>query len=155
MSEMERLRDQLRRSIEGSAWHGPALREVLAGVTAEAAAARPIEAAHSIWELVLHVSAWQDAVRRRLASDAAIELTPAEDWPTVSDSSPSTWQKALDGLERMYLELERDLAALDDRVLDRPVPGMGYNVYVMLHGVVQHNLYHAGQIALLKKASLS
>jgi hypothetical protein len=55
MSEIHRIADQLKRSLEGEAWHGPALRELLSGVTAKQAAARPLAGAHSIWEIVLHI----------------------------------------------------------------------------------------------------
>ncbi len=70
MTESVRLADQLRRAFEGNAWHGDSLLELLAGVDAKTAAAKPIKDAHSIWELVLHIAAWDDAVRRRTAGEA-------------------------------------------------------------------------------------
>src|SRR6266446_1439447 len=74
MSETARLADQIRRAFEGDAWHGDSIKELLTGVTAETAAAKPIKDAHSIWELALHIAAWDDAVLRRIGG-AAVELT--------------------------------------------------------------------------------
>jgi hypothetical protein len=61
MKETERIRDQLHRAFAGDAWHGPSVLEILENVTASQAATRPIAGAHSIWELVLHIKAWNDA----------------------------------------------------------------------------------------------
>jgi hypothetical protein len=66
IEENVRIADQLKRAFEGDAWHGPAVLEVLQGVTARAAASKPIPGAHSIWELVLHIAAWDGVIRRRM-----------------------------------------------------------------------------------------
>ncbi len=66
MSEIENILDELRRIHDGDAWHGPALKESLSGVTAEQAAARPVAGAHSVWEIVRHVTDWENVFRRRL-----------------------------------------------------------------------------------------
>ena len=137
MREIERIKDQLRRAFEGPAWHGPSVKELVADITAEKAATRPLAGAHSIWEIVLHIAAWDEGVRRRLAGDRA-ELSTEEDWPPVTDTSEAAWREALDNLD-------------EARLSEPIVEGMS-SVYVTLHGVIQHDLYHAGQIALLKRA---
>ncbi len=152
MSETARIADELKRAFEGNAWHGPALREVLDGVTAQKAATRPFRSVHSIWEIVLHVSVWQEVVRRRLEGELISDLPPEEDWPAVRDTGKQAWKKSLEDLEGSYSALRQRMSLLDDARLNEKVPGMNYSVYVMLHGVTQHDLYHAGQIALLKKA---
>jgi uncharacterized damage-inducible protein DinB len=152
MTEAERIADQLRRAHEGGAWHGPALEEILKGVSAQAALARPIEGAHSIWGILLHIGVWEAVVRRRLSGEV-LALTPEQDWPAVNETSESAWQRAREELRRGYEQLRQLVARLTDRQLAEPVPGMEYNVYSMLHGAVQHALYHAGQIAVLKKAA--
>ena len=127
--------------------------EILKGVTATRAAARPIAGAHTIWELVLHIAAWDGAVLRRLGG-AAVELSDAENFPAVTDSSEAAWRAALAQVRRVHEQLVAAVAALPDSRLDDKVPGKEgahYTFYYMLHGVVQHELYHAGQIALLKK----
>lgn len=151
MTEIERIADQLNRAFEGRAWHGPSIRELLADVTADKAAAKPVAGAHSIWEIVLHIAAWERAVRRRLEGES-LELSAEEDWPPVTDTSETAWREALTMLENRHGELGGAISLLTDSQLKDIVPGTGYSVYFMLHGVIQHDLYHAGQIALLKRA---
>jgi uncharacterized damage-inducible protein DinB len=155
MSESARIADQLRRAFDGEAWHGDALFEILEGVTADRASARPIKSAHSIWELVLHIAAWDDAVRQRLGG-VAVTLSDAENFPPVTDTSEAAWRAALTQVRRAHHDLLAAVAGLPDSRLYDLVPGKEgghYTFYYMLHGVVQHELYHAGQIALLKKMS--
>lgn len=153
MSEAARIADQLRRAFDGEAWHGDSLFEILKGVTAAQAAKRPIHSAHSIWELVLHIAAWDGAVLRRMGG-VAVTLSDPENFPPVEDASEATWRKALAETRRVHEELVAAVAALPDSRLSEQVPGKEgayYTFYYMLHGLVQHELYHAGQIALLKK----
>jgi uncharacterized damage-inducible protein DinB len=155
MSETARIADQLRRAFRGEAWHGDSLFEILDGVTAAQAAAHPIKHAHSIWELVLHIAAWDGAVRHRLSGEA-IALEGEQNFPLVKDTSEMAWRKALDHVRHVHDELVAAVAAFPDERLSEKVPGKThepdwYNFYYMLHGLAQHELYHAGQIALLKK----
>jgi len=152
MSETGRIADQLRRAFEGEAWHGPGLKEVLAGVTAPRAAARPIASAHSIWEIVAHVAAWEDTVRRRLQGEL-VELTDAEDWPRAEDAGEKAWAALLRRLEDGNVALRQTILGFDDSRLDQPPGGNRSTAYTLMHGAIQHDLYHAGQIALLKKGT--
>lgn len=153
MPEVVRIADQLRRAFEGDAWHGDSVFQILEGVTAAQAAARPIKSGHSIWELVLHIAAWDRAVLRRMGGVAAT-VSDAENFPPVRDASEAAWGRALAEMRRVHEELVAAVAVLPDSRLYEMVPGKQgahYTFYYMLHGVVQHELYHAGQIALLKK----
>jgi uncharacterized damage-inducible protein DinB len=153
MSETERLADQIRRAFEGEAWHGDSVLELLADVDAKTAAAHPIKNAHSIWELILHVAAWDDAVRRRTGGKA-VTLSDQENFPPVHDTSEAAWRKAVDHLKHTHDQLVKAVAAFPDSRLMEQVPGKTekyYNFFYMFSGIVQHELYHAGQIALLKK----
>ena len=153
MTENERILDQLKRAFEGNAWHGPSVREVLAGITADQAHARPLANTHTIWELVRHIAVWEDVGRRRLSGDRAqIEISSPEDWPPPEDTSDTAWEKAKEALNRGHQLLIETIARTPESRLDEPIfEGMS-TVYVTLHGVIQHDLYHAGQIAMLKKA---
>ena len=149
-SEVERIRGELQRAFEGEAWHGPAVLELLRDVTAQQAAARPIADAHSIWELVLHIAAWENAGRRRLEGDRA-ELPDEENFPPVNDTSEAAWQRTIAELKIGHSKLCDAIAGLEESSLDEPILDGMRSVYITLHGVIQHDLYHAGQIALLKK----
>jgi uncharacterized damage-inducible protein DinB len=152
MREVERIADQLKRAHEGGAWHGPAVEELLKDLSAEQAAARPVAGAHSIWELVAHVEAWERAVLRRLGGDPAHIYNTEEDWPSVAAATEEAWAAARQKLSETYVALREATLKLDDAQLDEPIlPGMSTR-YVSLHGAVQHTLYHAGQLALVKKA---
>jgi len=154
-SEVERIRDQFRRAFDGEAWHGPSVLKILEGVTAQQAAAQPIPGAHSIWELTLHIAAWERACKRRLEGDPA-QLTDAEDWEPINDTSEAAWENTKQQLIDNHHELLDAIANVDESRLNEPIiknPQVPYSsVYVTLHGGVQHDLYHAGQIAILKKA---
>ena len=153
MTEIACISDQLRRAHEGNAWHGPSLEEILEGVDGQTALHRPIARSHNIWEITLHIAVWESAALRRLSGEVVRTVKPEEDWPPVSDATEAAWQNSLDQLRRGHTKLRERIARLSDRQLDEPVPEMGYDVYFLLHGVVQHALYHAGQIAILKKAA--
>jgi len=152
MREVERIADQLKRAHEGGAWHGPSVRELLADVTAEQAAARPVEGAHSIWELVEHIEAWERAILRRLGGDPSKIYNTEEDWPPTRDASEDAWRRTQKKLADTDAALRDAALRLDDAQLDEPIIAEMSSRYVSLHGAVQHTLYHAGQIALVKKA---
>jgi len=153
-AEIVRIAEQLRRAVDGDAWHGPAVMQILDGVDARTAAAHPIASGHSLWEILHHVTAWTRAVQRRLNGEA-VELTGAGDWPPVSDTSEAAWQAAVGSFRAAQQDLLAKLKSMSNDELGLFAPGQKYSYSFMLHGLVQHHLYHAGQMALLKKASTS
>lgn len=150
--EVARTLDQLERAYDGDAWHGPPLKSVLASVDADTAAQHPIAGAHSIRELVEHIRLWQDTVVRRLEGDS-IDYRAGEDWPPADPAGPAAWADALKALDASHRVLTTAVRRLNAGQLADSVPGKTYSNYVMLHGLVQHTLYHAGQIALLQRAA--
>ena len=150
MSELEFVADQLNRAFDGEAWHGPALMEVLEGVDAKAAAAHPIPEAHSIWELVLHLAAWEQVIARRIHGEA---LMPSDDenFPQVQRPTDAAWREALQKLRSAHASLIQLVSAMKESRLNDQVPGKDYDLRFMLTGAAQHAAYHGGQISLLKK----
>jgi uncharacterized damage-inducible protein DinB len=143
--EIDRIRKQLERTYSGDAWHGPSLRKVLEGIDPGKASARPIAGGHSAAELAAHVLAWRHETLRRLegkGGDAPVE----GDWP-----DPLPWQELLAKLDRSQEALLEAVSGLKDEVLDEKVKGRRESHYVLLQGIIHHDLYHAGQVALLKK----
>jgi uncharacterized damage-inducible protein DinB len=151
MREVERIANQLSRAISGEAWHGPAVLELLEGISAEQAAAHPVADAHSIWEIALHIEAWLRACCQRLADEQA-QLTTNQDWPPVSKANEVEWKNVAAAIKQAHDDLSDAILALEDARLDAPILTGMSSVYVTLHGAIQHSLYHAGQIAVLKKA---
>ena len=151
-TEVNRLEEQLRRALEGEAWHGPSVLELLAGVSAAQAASHPIHGAYSIWELVLHLSTDYELILRRLAGDGR-QLTAAEEWPACPAPTEENWQLTVQELKDLNKKLREAVRDFPVERLDDPlVSGVPFTAYSQFIGVTQHNLYHAGQIALLKRA---
>jgi uncharacterized damage-inducible protein DinB len=157
VSEAERLGGELDATMSGDPWYGTAVSRILDGIDAHTAAARPIQNGHSIWELVLHMTAWVNEVKRRL--DGGIHGEPLErDWPAVGATTPDAWKEALSTLRSAHADLSCTLAACGDTALARQVAGgqidaagKPVTLYQTVVGILQHDAYHAGQIALLKK----
>ena len=147
MREIERILDQLNRSWGGPSWTGVDIQPLLDGISEEQARAHPLPNAHSILELTAHMTTWMNAVSDRLGGSTR-ELTDAEDWRDVTSLA---WPNAITEMENAHSRLSDVIARLTPDDLDKKVAGRKYTIYVMLHGVIQHNLYHAGQIGLLKK----
>jgi uncharacterized damage-inducible protein DinB len=151
-TELQRLEEQLERALEGPAWHGPSVLEILKGVSAHQAAAHPIAGAHSIWELVLHLCSDYELVLRRLGGDGR-QLKESEGWPIVPAPSDENWRESVSKLKQLNAELRRAIGNFPRERLDEPlVPEVPYTAHTQFIGVTQHGLYHAGQMALLKKA---
>ena len=152
MSDSALIVDQLSRAFDGEAWHGPSVLELLANVDATTASSHPIAQAHSIWELVLHIEAWELAALRRFAGEV-VELKDEEDFPPISDTSDAAWKATLMKFKRTHEQLLTTITAMSRSHLTRQVPGKDYDFEFMLHGLAQHALYHAGQMAILKIAA--
>jgi uncharacterized damage-inducible protein DinB len=152
MSEIARILDQLDRAYSGDSWHGPSLLHLVDGITAENASQHPIRGAHSIWELVNHIAAWNMIVHHELAGEM-VDITTEKDWPPVWEASDVAWKRSLETLAESRRRLRQTVEGLKDSQLDeKPVARSDHSRYLMLHGLVQHDIYHAGQIAVLKKA---
>lgn len=152
MTAAQRLANQITRTVTGPMWHGPALDDALADITPAEAASRPVAAAHSIWELVLHVAVWAEVALARLGPEPP--TAPAEDWPSVPMATAADWEAALERLHLSHERLAQAVERMDDSALRAIVdlPGPRHSVEVMLHGVVEHGTYHGGQIVLLRRA---
>jgi len=152
-STAAQLSNHIKRTVAGPMWHGSPLDELLASVSSDQAAARPITGAHSIWEIVLHVTAWAEIALARLHGQRTGDPAPDEDWPPVRGSdAAANWQAALERLRESYRALATDTRRLEPSAFDEKVAGADYSVSNLLHGVIEHGTYHGGQIALLKRA---
>ncbi len=141
----DELLDTLRRSFDGDAWHGPAVREAMEGVSPELAAHRPPSIVHSIWETALHIAAWANEVARRLEGNSPGD--PAEgDWPEMKGSWKDAAQRVREARDRVVDVVE----SLSEKDLEKKV-GNNFTYAGIIEGLAQHNAYHAGQIMLLRR----
>jgi hypothetical protein len=140
--------------VRGENWHGPGLEQLLEGLGAEAASARPLEGAHTIWELVGHVTGWTDVFRVRLEGTAA-EEPAAGDFPASPPPSAEAWAAARQSLLEAHARLAERVATLSEADLDRPIPGRPFDGRFQVHAAIRHTVYHSGQIALLRKGALT
>ena len=153
MKYTERLADLFRAAHDGTTWHGQSVTEVLQNISVEAAAANPIADHHSIWDYVLHIVNWRVFAIRNLKEETPyiVDLNTDLDWTPITDFSEEAWKSALEKFQQSAVELEEGIRAMDENQLFEKVPGSKHNWYVTLHGVIQHDIYHSGQIMLLKK----
>lgn len=146
-NEIDRIVDQMERAFDGDAWHGPSVMDILRDLNANQAAARLFPDTHTVRELVAHLTAWKGIMPRRMRGEV-VHPTVAEDWPAPR----GTWKDAVAELQGAHRTFVKAVRAMPPAKLRATVPGKNHDFYVALHGMVQHDLYHAGQIALLKKA---
>lgn len=153
MTRGQKVGDAIERAVSGPVWHGPALADLIGDVAAEDASAHPVPGAHSIWELVAHMTSWAEIARTRLTSPVKPpDPTDADDWPPLRDLSAEAWRGAVERLKDSHRELAEDAAALDAARFDERLPGRDHSAAAMLRGIVEHAAYHGGQIAILKRA---
>jgi hypothetical protein len=154
MNESQRLADQLDKALNGGAWHGPSWREVLEGVTLHGALQRPVANAHGFAEIVLHTTTWHDVARRRLEGELP-QVTDEQDWPRAAFASEAEWKAATQRLLDSGKALVDTIARFpQERLLEERGNNAG-TWYALIIGILQHDLYHAGQAALLKKAAVT
>lgn len=149
-TESKRIAALLAKTYTGEAWHGPAVMEVLSEIGPAQWETR-VGDSHSVIELVAHMITWRRFVIKQLQGDAAYKVTDAENFPTISTPDATEWGKQLALLDHSQMELVALLENTADEKLEEIVPGRSYSFYGMLHGIIQHDLYHLGQVVLLGK----
>jgi uncharacterized damage-inducible protein DinB len=151
MREVERIARLLELNFDGEPYHGPSVRQVLKDVDVTIAARRPEGGVHSIWELVAHVTSELRYARDLLEGKAEPWVEGRTTWPASPTPSPMAWAQALTDLEDANRAFVDAVRRLDDARLDQDLGQLPRTYYVMLHGMIQHGAYHAGQIALLAR----
>jgi uncharacterized damage-inducible protein DinB len=152
----EEIYGVLMRAHSGEPWHGPSRAIVLAGITAAQAAWRPAPDAHNIWEIVLHMCSWTHEVAQR--AKGRVPGEPADgDWPAMPKPTAADWKKTLRELDAEHALLIEAVRALPEGRLDQRVgtgddpSGRGITVRAMLCSLADHDNYHTGQVAMLKR----
>lgn len=149
MSEIERIARLLEQTFEGKPYYGPSVLGALEHVAAGIAAKKPIWSAHSIWDIVAHLTAELVYARKVMEGTAEPWIEGETTWSTITDTSDAAWMQALKDLKKANRALVRAVKKLDDTMLEKKPIRVRGPFYTMLHGTIQHNVYHAGQISLL------
>lgn len=152
-TETARIKKLLQRSWEGPMWYGGCLQQQLQGISWEKAFHKPGSFTHNIYEYVMHMYCWRHFTLENLLGNHAykVELNSEADWVTQYEASETTWLKALEDLADTQEKLLAALDNVNDSLLEEVVPGKNFKWYALLHGVIHHDIYHSGQIGLLKK----
>ncbi len=140
-------------AYERHAWHGPNLRGSLRGVTADVAAWRPAPGRHNIWEIALHAAYWKYAVLRRITGKKRGSFPlKGSNWFTREGAPQARqWREELTMLQEQHRQMRECIARLSDSELDRTPKGSKVSTLRMVQGIAAHDIYHAGQIQLLKR----
>jgi DinB superfamily len=149
MGEIARIARLLEQTFEGKPYYGPSVLGALTGVSAELGARKPPWSAHRIWDLVGHLTAELIYARTIIEGTAGAWIEGETTWPAITDTSDAAWRKAIADLKKANRTLVRVVQQLDDSILDKKPIRVRGPFYLMLHGTMQHNIYHAGQISLL------
>ena len=149
MTELEAILRQYDDTMQGEAWYGDAVWKILDGIDARCAAARPLSAAHSIWQLVMHVHFWETVAVERMSRKVTPDLSL--NFPDTPAADEGEWHTTLERFRESNREFRRAISTLDPARLDDKTPDGKYTFRWEVCGVIQHHIYHAGQIALLKK----
>ena len=152
MSEIQGIVSELQAIHDGNAWHGMSLQEAVEGLSADQAAAFPLAGAHSIWEIVNHMAAWENVWLLRLQGDLNAHEPEEGDFPAVAVTSDAAWKSSLRRLNEIHHTLIEVARGLDEARLESDLNGRDYSHRFLLRGAIRHHVYHAGQIALLRKA---
>jgi uncharacterized damage-inducible protein DinB len=149
VGEIARIAGLMEQTFEGSPYYGDSVLGALEHVTAEVAIQRPPWSAHSIWDLVAHLTAELQYAREVVEGTAGPWTEGETTWPAIPDSSKEAWRDAVEGLKKANRAFVGAVKQLDDTVLDKQPIRVRGPFYLMLHGTMQHSIYHAGQISLL------
>lgn len=138
----------MQKTFEKNAWHGPSIKEVLPDISPQQSL-KKLPNTHSIIELVSHMTSWRVYTTKRLQGDHQFKVTEQLNFPSSSD-----WSKALQDLDASQAALLQAVTDFPAERLHEVVPNnkQQYTFYTLLHGIIHHDLYHLGQIVLIKKS---
>jgi len=151
--EIEHLLGMLDEAYNRAAWHGPNLRGSIRGVSAREAAQSPKAGRHNIWEIVIHAAYWKYAVRRRLSGEKRGSFSlPGNNWFELpADRTEKAWRADVALLNREHQLLRAVVSSFQAENLDLRPKGSKSSARRLIAGIAMHDVYHAGQIQLIKK----
>ncbi len=150
ISETYRITDFLRQTFDGKPWYGPSVMDTLSNLTFEESL-NQLPSSHTVIEILEHMIAWRTFVIKRLQGDTEFEIDQEQSFKHISSLSNESWRDTIQRLNQTQEDLLQILSQTSDEKLDEMVAGREYNFDKMLHGIIHHDIYHIGQIGLLRK----
>jgi uncharacterized damage-inducible protein DinB len=144
-TEINRIIQTLKETYAGNPWHGPSVKDVIGEISCDLSLVR-LPHTHSIIEIISHMTAWRNFTIERLQKNDQYEITDEKNFPLLSN-----WATAVKGLDETQEKLIQVLQHIPDVKLNDNVPNRPYSFYTLLHGIIQHDIYHLGQLVLIKK----
>jgi hypothetical protein len=150
-TELERIKNLMNATFHGGAWHGPSVLENVKDIRPKTAGYRQKDI-HTIAELVYHITSWRIFALKKIQGDADYDIrTEKQNWGNLKEIDEFEWETLQMELTLSHDELMSSLDEKDDSFLNEIVPGSEYDFFTLLHGIIHHDLYHSGQIGVLKK----
>lgn len=152
-TEVALLLDIIDQSYDRKAWHGPNLRGSIRGLTAKQASWRPGSRRHNIWEVVVHAAYWKYAVRRRILGEkrGSFPLKGSNWFPRPGGMTEAAWHADVAVLEKTHKSMREAIRQIPAKLLHKRQGNTKYTHAQLIYGIASHDLYHAGQIQLLKR----
>lgn len=151
-SPLDILLDAIDQAFDRQSWHGPNLRGSIRGVTHAQALWRPQPERHNIWEQVLHAAYWKYTVRRRILREKRGSFAhKGSNWITPPETTPAAWRRDVRLLTEVHDSMRAAIAEVPPAKLHKRLPGAKITYFFLISGVAAHDVYHAGQIQLLKR----
>jgi uncharacterized damage-inducible protein DinB len=152
-TEITRIQAAFKYNWQGPMWYGGNVNATLAGIEGDVAFKQAGAGSHNIYELVAHMLCWRRFVLELLNGnvDYKVEINSETDWPHIYDRTEMSWNRLVNEMEQSQQLLVNALQNFDEAKLDEIVPGREFTWYMLLHGLIHHDIYHSGQIAILKK----
>lgn len=157
MTTSEKLQNELKKVLSGDPWYGNPVYQIIEQVTFEAAFEKPAGTAHNIAEIVLHMLAWTEEVMDRMNGMSA-GLPSSGDWPPTGNPEEQKWQNYVNDLKLVNVNLLSIIRDFPDEQWNEPIndernceSGSGVTYEELVNGLIQHHIYHSGQIAILNR----
>ena len=152
IEEIKRIHKSISAIYDGKPWYGDNVLSFLSDLTAEKAAMKPEKLNHSVAEIVCHMTAWRYFVIEKMKGNAEYEVWDTElNWRKITVLSEAEWQTVKDDLLKSQTLLLQQIEQMPESLLISQVDGRKYNFRLMFQGIAQHDIYHTGQISIIRK----
>lgn len=150
---LENLLDQMEGLLDGQLWYGTTILTKLEQISPKESITPPLEGVHCIQQILLHMDTWRGLFLSRLEGNQEVEIMvdSADDWVPLEQCEASKWQTVVKKFQANYQRMLEVLRSLDDDRLDQQAGNAEYSLRFMAEGILHHDIYHLGQIAIVHK----